>query len=447
MPRNLDSNLSAHLGDGVIQPAFFLSLEFRTGVVNAWTGVGPITWGGLTFQGVGNFGRISPISEGSEVQADGVTVQLWNLPLIDAAGALSTGGSGNAGPGGSPVYCLNYSWVDHWGSPWNGPGSTFITGQGGTPPYTYQIVSGAVPTGCFNAWPTGVTPASDFATSGNFGGSISTSSTPGVYIVWATATDSLGAVSAPAPLVFMASATEPTRNDLYPDTYSDRYPTPPDTLPTATYGQPWTLQITNGSTTANATLFYLALTATGVTNLPPGWTTTYLGLQPWNTDGLNGNYETFEISGTLPDTDVDAANYELTNGDGILVYAYSADQTNWYEMAYSVTLQGTPGTGTAVDTVSTDIQLGAPAKLWFGLLKDGVLLGTPYLIFSGMVDQPTMEVDTQTMTLTLALENRLTNLQRPNCRRYTSADQRLYYPDDSAFDHVEELNDVALVWG
>lgn len=94
-----------------------------------------------------------------------------------------------------------------------------------------------------------------------------------------------------------------------------------------------------------------------------------------------------------------------------------------------------------------DIRAGAPAKIWFGLMSSGSFLGTPYLIFSGTVDKATLKASAQTMSITVALENRLVNLQRPSARRYTAADQHLYFPTDSAFNWVEILNDMALVWG
>ncbi|MFZ0662534.1 MAG: hypothetical protein WAM66_07580 [Acidobacteriaceae bacterium] len=100
-----------------------------------------------------------------------------------------------------------------------------------------------------------------------------------------------------------------------------------------------------------------------------------------------------------------------------------------------------------INEALSDVQLGAPAKLWFGLMAGGALVGTPYLIFSGLVDQPTVDMDAETTTISLALENRLSDLSRPGARRYTAADQRLKYPDDTAFNWVEILNDIALRWG
>ena len=94
-----------------------------------------------------------------------------------------------------------------------------------------------------------------------------------------------------------------------------------------------------------------------------------------------------------------------------------------------------------------DIQLGAPATIFFALLdSNGSIFGTPYPLFVGTVDKPTIQMGTQAMTIALALENKLSNLSRANMRRYTNADQQLYYPGDTFFQSVESLNDQALLW-
>lgn len=111
----------------------------------------------------------------------------------------------------------------------------------------------------------------------------------------------------------------------------------------------------------------------------------------------------------------------------------------------SVSLSGIPST--LLTECLTDIQLGLPAKIWFALFSNGSIIGTPYLHFSGTVDKPSVSIDVETSTITLALENKLTNLQRANQRRYTAADQHITFPDDTAFNWVEILNDIAIKWG
>jgi len=95
-----------------------------------------------------------------------------------------------------------------------------------------------------------------------------------------------------------------------------------------------------------------------------------------------------------------------------------------------------------------EVQLGAPATIYFALLdQSNAIVGTPYPLFDGVVDAPAVTVAPDTVSISLALENRMTNLQRPTNRRYTAADQHLQYPNDTGFNWVEILNDIALRWG
>ena len=67
--------------------------------------------------------------------------------------------------------------------------------------------------------------------------------------------------------------------------------------------------------------------------------------------------------------------------------------------------------------------------------------------FSGLVDVPTVTPGTDTISISLALENRMIDLARPTMSRYTSADQRLRYPHDSSMAWVEQLSDCSNKWG
>ncbi|ADW69021.1 hypothetical protein [Granulicella tundricola] len=95
----------------------------------------------------------------------------------------------------------------------------------------------------------------------------------------------------------------------------------------------------------------------------------------------------------------------------------------------------------------TDIQIGAPATIHFGNYLNGALIGAPFLIFRGCVDKPTIHTGTDTVSISLALENRMVDLQRASNRRYTATDQRAHYSDDTAFNWVEKMNDISLRWG
>lgn len=112
----------------------------------------------------------------------------------------------------------------------------------------------------------------------------------------------------------------------------------------------------------------------------------------------------------------------------------------------TVTLSGIDST--LLNDCLNEIQLGAPATIWFGALSvAGALVGTPYPLFVGTVDKPLIPIGPDTISISLALETRMSNLQRPTNRRYTAADQRYHYSDDIGFSWVEPLNDVAQRWG
>lgn len=64
----------------VVHLAIFVQLTFGDNIVYIWNGLGPLTWSGNTFQGVGSLGQISEISEDSNVEAKNVTISLSGIP-------------------------------------------------------------------------------------------------------------------------------------------------------------------------------------------------------------------------------------------------------------------------------------------------------------------------------------------------------------------------------
>lgn len=110
----------------------------------------------------------------------------------------------------------------------------------------------------------------------------------------------------------------------------------------------------------------------------------------------------------------------------------------------SVTLSGVDPTLYA-DSM-TDIITGQPAKVWLACLANGAVIDT-MILFSGMVDIPTVEEGGDKIDITIALENKLVNLQRANRRLWTSAEQRRKYPNDSGCDSIAVLQDTTNEWG
>ena len=80
MPRLLTSDMVAALSASVVRLALFVQITFGDHTYYLWTGLGPMTWSGMTFQGVGSLGTVSEISEDSNVEAKNVTISLSGIP-------------------------------------------------------------------------------------------------------------------------------------------------------------------------------------------------------------------------------------------------------------------------------------------------------------------------------------------------------------------------------
>jgi hypothetical protein len=118
--------------------------------------------------------------------------------------------------------------------------------------------------------------------------------------------------------------------------------------------------------------------------------------------------------------------------------------TNVEAAGTTVTLNGVDATIYA-DCID-DIVTGQPANIWLACMSGSTVLGT-ILLFSGLIDQPTVTENTDDITISLALESKLTNLQRANRRLWTAAEQHRDYPTDSGFNWQTQLSDTANLWG
>jgi len=80
MPRVMTAAMATALCAPVVRMAILASLQFGDNTIYVWTGIGPMTWNSMTFQGVGQFGDISEISEDSNVEAKNVSISLSGIP-------------------------------------------------------------------------------------------------------------------------------------------------------------------------------------------------------------------------------------------------------------------------------------------------------------------------------------------------------------------------------
>jgi hypothetical protein len=77
----------------------------------------------------------------------------------------------------------------------------------------------------------------------------------------------------------------------------------------------------------------------------------------------------------------------------------------------------------------------------------GALLGDPYRIFGGRMDIMQIRDGGDTATITISVESKMIDLERPRERRYEDADQTAFFPNDRFFKFVQSIQDSEVTWG
>lgn len=89
MSRGLSAGVISALSSNTVRPIIFAELHFSSGVVYTHDGIGTYTWGSQDWIGIGSFGTISNIQEGSEVSPYSITLMLSGLDSTMSSAALT----------------------------------------------------------------------------------------------------------------------------------------------------------------------------------------------------------------------------------------------------------------------------------------------------------------------------------------------------------------------
>ena len=110
-------------------------------------------------------------------------------------------------------------------------------------------------------------------------------------------------------------------------------------------------------------------------------------------------------------------------------------------------LSGISGTDLLSKALTEEYQ-GKTVTVKLGLFSNtGDVHNDPITIFSGFMDVLRIDEGGETSTISLAVENKLIQLNRSNKRRYTSQDQKRLYPNDEGFDYVTVMAEKDIEWG
>ena len=146
---------------------------------------------------------------------------------------------------------------------------------------------------------------------------------------------------------------------------------------------------------------------------------------------LSANGATFTLSSLIPDFPI----YSLAKKT-----PYQGRPARVYLGLFDPDLKGSLALGTGDDLLAVDD--------WYGTLQITESIPTTFFeLFTGYMDQMTIESGPEAMTLSVSVENRLIDLKRPRLRRYTDNAQQAKFSGDLAFEFVNRIQDEDLTWG
>jgi hypothetical protein len=89
MSRSFSASVKNALKSNTVRIVMFAELDFSSGILYVHDGIGTYTWGSEDWLGVGDFGSISSIEEGSEVSPYSINLTLSALDTTMAGAALT----------------------------------------------------------------------------------------------------------------------------------------------------------------------------------------------------------------------------------------------------------------------------------------------------------------------------------------------------------------------
>lgn len=89
MTRDLHADTIAEITSESVEPILFAKLEFDSGDLNLWTGIGDLVWNGDTYTGAGDLVKLSEINETQQVKSEGMEMGLSGIPSTIISIALT----------------------------------------------------------------------------------------------------------------------------------------------------------------------------------------------------------------------------------------------------------------------------------------------------------------------------------------------------------------------
>jgi hypothetical protein len=94
-----------------------------------------------------------------------------------------------------------------------------------------------------------------------------------------------------------------------------------------------------------------------------------------------------------------------------------------------------------------EIQLGLPVIVYLGALSGGTPIATPVIAWSGRIDQPTFTIGRTDVSLDIACESRLVDVNVSVERRLSNADTQSLFPGDLGCSFVNSIQEKTIFFG
>jgi len=79
MSRTLSTEMQAVASAEVVRPVYLIDMDFDSGELNLWSGLGSLIYNGKTYVGAGDLLSLSSVSENSELTASGMNIVLSGI--------------------------------------------------------------------------------------------------------------------------------------------------------------------------------------------------------------------------------------------------------------------------------------------------------------------------------------------------------------------------------
>jgi hypothetical protein len=146
-------------------------------------------------------------------------------------------------------------------------------------------------------------------------------------------------------------------------------------------------------------------------------------------------------------------NGETYTGTGTLLGIEPIEEASaMRSVGTSLTLTGVSEALRALALQAAENIEDGEATIWLGCLWESgegmkELVYSPYQIFKGRMDVPSLVANGTATVIRQSVEGILADLERPKRRNYTPEDQKVDYPTDTFFDFVAVLQNKQITWG